>query len=295
MPVDIDNDYNDDVAYFGLYGKKQSGSIFGALMRLKFKDQNVYLDPNNWTVSQAFDFGNSPAPVFGAPSYALDEYNNFWVFFGTGKYISLADKNISYTNYLIGFKHGTKYNWQSASTVNLNNLADRTGWTTPIQVIETDQMCVCDKTGCSNRQVVTNASGSLAEEPSAGWYIRLGGEAMYSQALIYGGTLSVLSTVLPQDICSMEGSSKLYSLYYKTGTPYPRPTVLSPEAVVNNQVQQSINLGIGVSPLGMPFQVVAGTGKEYESFIQVSTGAILRLQMQVTTQQEGRFLLWIEK
>ncbi|MCY0867131.1 MAG: PilC/PilY family type IV pilus protein [Aquificaceae bacterium] len=296
MPVDIDNDYNDDVAYFGLYGKKQSGSIFGALMRINFRAQNGYLNPNNWTVSQAFDFGNSPAPVFGAPSYTLDEYNNFWVFFGTGKYLSLADKTINYTNYLIGFKHGTKYDaWQSASTVYLSDLLNRTGWTTPIQIIETTQMCVCDKTGCSNREIVTDASGSLADEPSTGWYIRLSGEAIYSQPFVFGGTVNTLSAVLPQDICSMEGSSKLYSLYYKTGTPYPRPTVLSPEAVVNNKVQQSINLGIGIPPLGMPFQVVAGTGKEYQAYAQISTGGILKLQQQVTQPYEGRFLLWIEK
>ncbi len=71
MPVDVNNDYTDDVAYFGVYGRSPSGGIFGALYRLNL---------SSWTVSQAFDFGSNPAPVFGAPNYTLDENGNFWCF-----------------------------------------------------------------------------------------------------------------------------------------------------------------------------------------------------------------------
>ncbi len=275
MPVDVNNDYSDDVAYFGVYG-----SNCGSLMKLNF---------SNWSVSQALNL--TSAPFFGAPDYTLDENNNFWVFAGTGKYLSLADKSIGYQNYLIGFKH----DWQSGNTVNFASLTDVTGQTTSVTVTQTKQMCICDSNGCSNRDVVTEASGPLPTEPSVGWYIRLTNEAIYSQPLVFGGTVNTLSAVLPQDICSMEGSSKLYSLYFKTGTPFPRPTILAPEAVISGQVKQSVNIGTGVPPLGMPFQVVAGSSKEYETFLQVSTGAILRLRMQQATQYEGRFLIWIEK
>ncbi|MFN7065375.1 MAG: pilus assembly protein [Aquificaceae bacterium] len=282
MPVDINNDYKDDVAYFGVYGKRADGRVYGALMKL---------DLRNWTTSQAFDFGDSPSPVFGAPSYTLDENGNFWVFFGTGRYLSQADKSINYTNYLIGFKH----NWQGTSAVRLSDLTDRTGATTQVTPTRTIQRCVCDSSGCSNREVVIEAYGNPHPPEPRGWYIRLSGEAIYSQPLVYGGTVNTLSAVPPQDICSAEGSSKLYSLCYKTGAPCPRPTILAPGAVENGQIRQSINIGRGVPPLGMPFKITAGQSREYQAFLQVSTGAILKLEMQQAGGYEGRFLLWIEK
>ncbi len=45
---------------------------------------------------------------------------------------------------------------------------------------------------------------------------------------------------------------QLYFLYFKSGTPYPRPTILSPYAVVGGRVQQSVSIGRGVSPSDSP-------------------------------------------
>jgi len=283
MPVDVNNDYTDDVAYFGVYGSRSSGGVFGALYRLNL---------SSWTVSQAFSFGSSPAPVFGAPNYTLDENNNLWVFFGTGKYLSNADKNISYTNYLVGFKDP---NWNATGSTNLSSLTDVTGQTTSVTIKETSQMCICDSSGCGFKTVVTDAQGTIPPEAPVGWYIKLNNEAIYSQPTVFGGVVNVLSAVLPQDMCAMEGSSKLYSLYYKSGTPFPRPTVLSPNAIVGNQVQQSVDIGRGVPPFGQPFQITAGSGKEFYAFLQVSTGVIVKVPQQATSNYEGRFLLWIEK
>ncbi|SNZ12206.1 pilus assembly protein [Hydrogenobacter hydrogenophilus] len=283
MPVDVNNDYTDDVAYFGVYGSGSSGGVFGALYRLNL---------SSWTVSQAFSFGSSPAPVFGAPNYTLDENGNFWVFFGTGKYLSNADKNITYTNYLVGFKD---LYWNSTGSTTLSALTDVTGQTTAITPTSYSQMCICDSSGCGLRTVVTDAQGTIPPEVPVGWYIRLNNEAIYSQPMVFGGVVNVLSAVLPQDMCAMEGSSKLYSLYYKSGTPFPRPTVLSPYAIVGNQVQQSVDIGRGVPPFGQPFQITAGSGKEFQAFLQVSTGVIVKVPQQATSNYEGRFLLWIEK
>jgi type IV pilus assembly protein PilY1 len=285
MPVDVNNDYTDDVAYFGVYGVRSSiGAVYGALYRLNL---------SNWSVSQAFDFGSNPAPVFGAPNYTLDENGNFWVFFGTGKYLSNADKNISYTNYLVGYKDP---NWSGSGSTTLSALTDVTGQTTAITPTSYSQMCICDSTsGCGLKNVVTDASGNIPPEAGVGWYIKLTNEVVYSQPMVFGGVVNALSTVLPQDMCAMEGSSKLYSLYFKSGTPYPRPTILSPYSVVGGQVQQSVSIGRGVSPFGQPFQITAGSGKEFQAFLQVSTGVILKVPQQVASPYEGRFILAIEK
>lgn len=280
--VDINNDYNDEYAYFGTYGTKSNGSIFGALYRLNIA---------NWAVSQVFDFGNSAAPVFAAPNFTKDEFGNLWVFFATGKYLTQADKTISYNNYIIGFID------DFSNTTTPSDLIDVTNNLT-ISVTPTiiDRMCICDPNGCSNKDVVIDAFGSLPISiPQKGWYIKLTNEAVISQAEIFGGILNLLSLELSQDICSMAGNTGLYSLFYKTGTPSPKPNLISPNTVVDDTLNAKVSLGVGIPPLGNPFQITSSGGEQFQSYIQISTGVMLKLQQQTAQGYGGRFLLWIEK
>jgi type IV pilus assembly protein PilY1 len=102
----------------------------------------------------------------------------------------------------------------------------------------------------------------------------------------------------------MEGKSNLISVYYKTGRPYPRPSVLSPNVVsgtiaVGQSVQllQKISVGQGIPPIGNPFQALQSSqaSQQLEKFAQISTGVVLRMTQQKTTTSEEKFLLWIEK
>jgi type IV pilus assembly protein PilY1 len=144
----------------------------------------------------------------------------------------------------------------------------------------------------------------MPPEVPRGWYYRLTGEAIYSQALVIGGIVDALTYVPPQDICQMEGSSNLISVYYKTGRPYPRPSVLSPNVVsgtieVGQSVQllQKISVGQGIPPIGNPFQALQSSqaSQQLEKFAQVSSGVVLRMTQQKATTSEEKFLLWIEK
>jgi type IV pilus assembly protein PilY1 len=159
------------------------------------------------------------------------------------------------------------------------------------------------------RNVVYDAySSSMPPEPLRGWYYKLTTdevrEAIYSQPLVIGGIVDALTYVPPEDICQLEGSSNLISVYYKTGRPYPRPSVLSPNAVsgtiaVGNSVQllQKISVGQGIPPIGNPFQALQSSqaNQQLEKFAQVSTGVVLRITQQKATTSEEKFLLWIEK
>jgi type IV pilus assembly protein PilY1 len=144
----------------------------------------------------------------------------------------------------------------------------------------------------------------MPPEPPRGWYYRLTGEAIYSQPLVIGGIVDALTYVPPQDICQMEGSSNLISVYYKTGRPFPRPSVLSPNVVsgtiaVGSSVQllQKISVGQGIPPIGNPFQALQSSqaSQQLEKFAQISTGVVLRMTQQKATTAEEKFLLWIEK
>jgi type IV pilus assembly protein PilY1 len=312
--VDVDSDYQDDVIYFGVYGKTNAGNVWGNFYRLSLRSGSGYKSVSTLTsndICTAIDLstfataGNTP-PVFGAPNFTKDENGKLWVFFGTGRYVmDSSDKAISYDNYLIGFKDE---NWNSGTCPAPHTraqLTDVTNQPLTITITEVKQICMCDASGCGMRDVVYSAySSSMPPEPTRGWYYRLTGEAIYSQALVIGGIVDALTYVPPQDICQMEGSSNLISVYYKTGRPYPRPSVLSPNVVsgtiaVGQSVQllQKISVGQGVPPIGNPFQALQSSqaSQQLEKFVQTSIGGPLRISQQKATTSEEKFLLWIEK
>ncbi|MDT7911652.1 MAG: PilC/PilY family type IV pilus protein, partial [Thermocrinis sp.] len=312
--VDVDNDYQDDVIYFGVYGKTNAGKVWGNFYRLSLKSGTGYKSVSALTSSDictAIDLGtfatagNTP-PVFGAPNFTKDEFGRLWVFFGTGRYVmDSSDKAISYDNYLIGFKDE---NWNSGTcptAYTRAQLTDITNQPLTITITEVKQVCMCDASGCGMQNVVYDAySSSMPSEPPIGWYYRLTGEAIYSQPLVIGGIVDALTYVPPQDICQIEGSSNLISVYYKTGRPFPRPSVLSPNVVsgtieVGQSVQllQKISVGQGIPPIGNPFQALQSSqaSQQLEKFAQISTGVVLRMTQQKATTAEEKFLLWIEK
>jgi hypothetical protein len=313
--VDVDNDYQDDVLYFGVYGRTNAGKVWGNFYRLSLRSGSGYKSVSALTSSDictainlgTFDTAGNTPPVFGAPNFTKDEFGRLWVFFGTGRYVmDSSDKAISYNNYFIGFKDE---NWNSGTcpptAYTRAQLTDVTNQSLTITITEVRQLCMCDSSGCGMRDVVYSAySDSIPTEPTRGWYYRLTGEAIYSQPLVIGGIVDALTYVPPQDICQMEGSSNLISVYYKTGRPFPRPSVLSPNVVsgtiaVGNSVQllQKISVGQGIPPIGNPFQALQSSqaSQQLEKFAQISTGVVLRITQQKATTSEEKFLLWIEK
>jgi type IV pilus assembly protein PilY1 len=313
--VDVDSDYRDDVIYFGVYGRTNAGRVWGNFYRLSLRSGSGYKSVSTLTSSDictAIDLGtfatadNTP-PVFGAPNFTKDEFGRLWVFFGTGRYImDSSDKAISYDNYLIGFKDE---NWNSGtcpSPYTKAQLTDITEQPLTITITETKPMCTCDASGCGMKEVVYDAYSadrSAFTEPPRGWYYRLTGEAIYSQVLVIGGIVDALTYVPPQDICQMEGSSNLISVYYKTGRPYPRPSVLSPNAVSGTiavgqsaELLQKISVGQGIPPIGNPFQALQSSqaSQQLEKIFQISAMPV-RITQQKAIDAEEKFLLWIEK
>jgi type IV pilus assembly protein PilY1 len=310
--VDVDNDYQDDVIYFGVYGRTNTGRVWGNFYRLSLRSGSGYKSVSALTSSDictaidlsTFATGGNTPPVFGAPNFTKDENGKLWVFFGTGRYVmDSSDKAISYDNYLIGFKDE---NWNSGTCpapYKKAQLTDVTNQPLTITITDVKQICMCDANGCGMQNVVYSAySSSMPPEPPRGWYYRLTGEAIYSQPLVIGGILDALTYAPPEDICQMDGSSNLISVYYKTGRPYPRPSVLSPNVVsgtitVGQSVQllQKIPVGQGIPPIGnslvpQPSQA----SPQLEKFVQIGAMPVRITQQKATTSEE-KFLLWIEK
>jgi len=149
-----------------------------------------------------------------------------------------------------------------------------------------------------------DAGSSVFAEPTRGWYYRLTGEAIYSHPFVIGGIVDALPYAPPEDICQMEGKSNLISVYYKTGRPYPRPSVLSPNVVSGTigvgqsaQLLQKISVGQGIPPIGEPLQALQSSqaSQQLEKFALASSAVVLKLTQQKATTSEEKFLIWIEK
>ncbi len=98
ITIDINLNYNTEVMYIGetydagtlgkMYRLSPCNSDDPAVFSYKY---NPAVDP--WPMTSLF---SSPRPITASPTASLDEDENVWVYFGTGKYLSEADKSDTY-------------------------------------------------------------------------------------------------------------------------------------------------------------------------------------------------------
>ncbi|WP_297210811.1 MULTISPECIES: pilus assembly protein [Thermodesulfovibrio] len=284
--VDVDDDYQDDVIYFGLYGKTTTDNSWGNFYKISLRSGSSYKtisSLNDSHISLAvnlstFKTGNHQPPVFAAPAFTLDESSNLWIFLGTGKFLNNNDKNIPYMNYLIGYKdpfwNTTGTTVTKADLVNVKSIL-----TTNTSLYLTERECICDNSGCSLRDInyyKTQLSGNV--NVNTGWYYYLNGEAIISQPFLYGELVNSLVFIPPVNICDYSGKTRYIALHYKL-------LLEQNKTVVIDQI-----IGAGTPPLGQPFQALP-SGK---LIVQTSAGTIIKLPTP-TVLAQGKFITWIEK
>lgn len=293
MPVDVDFDYSDDAIYFGTY-TETSGNFF----RISLKSGSGYKSISALTDSDITMAVNISRPIFGAPNFTKDELDRLWIYFGTGRFLGDQDKTISYTNYLVGYKDAC-WSGSCSSTYNLSNFTNTTSVQTQATVSEIRKICSCTDSSCGLVDVVYDTTPiSSVQEVTTGWYYSLPNEAIFSQPVIYAGIVDALSFKPPQDVCAYQGDTNLLVLYYKSGTAYPKPGLLSTLATSGTQgiitIYSKVSLGKGVPPFGNPFQISSVSSQQYVKFIQLSSGIVLRVEQKPSISL-GRFISWIEK
>jgi hypothetical protein len=273
--VDWDLDFFADTAYFGLVGD-QAGTT-GGVFRQAFGDNPR---PENWSgVHPLYQAGQ---PVSAQPVPAVDRLKNRWLFFGTGRYKALGDKSSTATQSLYGIKDDG-----SGTAVGKNELLDVSA-----TEVYGDRTLANPPASISGAPITTFAE--LEEEidlRAGGWCLDLppitgtagtapATRSIANQALL-GGVLFSPVFQPSGDPCSGEGLSRLYGLYYKTGTAYPGPIIFGahPEEV-NGEVKlrglRYLDLGRGLAATPA-IHSGAGTGPDRLSvFTQLSTGETSR-------------------
>jgi type IV pilus assembly protein PilY1 len=260
-----------------------------------------------YTTSQATTCANaSPCyvgPVISTPAAALDDAQNLWIYFGTGRFYSNNDKTTTDRQHLFGVKDCIISGTCSDQNVERNAL------------VNVSSIVVC--TICSGANQVTGLAGitQFDGDPSTslvgsittrdGWFTTLptSGERNFSGPQLLAGNVFSTTFVPTQDICASTGEGNLYALYYKTGTAYKDSVIGTTPSGSETLVNRSIDLGAGV-PSQMAMQIgaqgsgAAGTSSGSGSigrvtgFIQSSSGVLGQLAIKPSLSPWSRILAW---
>jgi type IV pilus assembly protein PilY1 len=310
ISVDVGLNYSVDVAYIGETHWVSSTSTWGGGMyRLKVpvtvtSGLSYYdPDPSDWALSWMVD---ATRPVTAAPAAAIgtaDSKESLWLYFGTGRYLSSADKTDTTQDYLFGVKdtyfNGSLLDSQKTILLPLE----------PMKPLSNDPGNFFDATGV---QVFTDGSTSgtgLTPEPSFaelktqqgssdaiayGWYRELNvlpGERIINKPAVLGGILLAPSFVPNDDICGFGGDSYLYALYFETGTAYYQSVIGKEDVGGKYRVLDRMSLGPGLSSsLG----IHVGREEGATGFVQQSTGTITEIPFIPAFKVKSGFTSWRE-
>jgi len=251
------------------------------------------------THSYLVALGNTK-PITAAPSASQDDDGRLWLYFGTGRFFTETDKTDTVTQSLVGVKE--PYDWSdcdsdsvyreltiycnscmSAVAATSSNLLDVTdyavyenGW------VDEDDDGTADTT--FNALVNDMYQSSSVDTHYDGWILDItSGERCITKPTVLGGMVT-FSTYEPiADVCTYEGNSYLYALYYKTGTAFAENIIGSDTDTLDTgsgtesleRYKRRVSLGRGVS--ASP-SLHIGSQKGAKVILQTSTGQILQIQ-----------------
>jgi type IV pilus assembly protein PilY1 len=354
VTVDTDLDYRTDVIYFGNVICNASTAPCNGSATPTWKGRFYRLttgsatnpalgtetDPCGWGVGSGGcartpsvlldDFACAGActgpeqvgPVSAAPNVAQDDANKIWVYWGTGRYFSVADKTNADVQHVFGVKDLVPTSGCTQTSATACEEKD-------LENVSKAEVCVIGTTTnsgtCSPTNQVTGVTGVDSFDSSSGstntivgriqskdgWYTTLDDqdpatptrERVLLQPTILGGLVLFPSFQPDDDLCSFSGSSFLYALYYKSGTAYKEPVIGTVSQGGNTNVARRQALGdpgmasglqVHMGAQGSNQSGVGGGGCEgrLTANIQSSTGSITQLCMKTAGVPWSYYVSW---
>jgi len=272
VSIDYDLNYFVDMMYYGIITTEGTARK-GGMHRLRIENR----DPSKWSVKEMTSTQN---PITGAPNAALKDNvgktGSIWVSFGSGIFWENDHKQNRAENWLYGIEEPKKTGSYNFSPIDEKFLLDVTG----IGVNGTDGLgtLVCEPNfpGCnipSGVKTVEELGDYIQNTPNIdGWRRKLAsGERVLGQPTLFGGLTNFTTYTPADDLCSSEGNSKLYALYYRTGTAW-KENVFGDSAA--DYVPYVVDIGRGVSTTP---SLHLGSEAGVRAYLQTSTGAIIEI------------------
>jgi type IV pilus assembly protein PilY1 len=235
----VDRIYFGDCHYAGAPVKEWQGKIYRILT-------NDETDPTLWTMDMIMDMKQ---PITAEGSVATDEYNNLWIYFGTGRLFSDIDESNPTQHTYVGFRDDTTHTTDYTQLYNVTNVnIDTNGLVQPGDL--------------PFDSLVTMVGERL------GWYRTFSqvGERSLTSSLVLGGAVLFTTFVPSGDICAYGGSGNLYALYYRTGTAYEQAFL--GDTLGYNRISLSLGSGYPSEP------ALYVSADQTKVFIQVGGGIV---------------------
>ena len=331
VTVDKNLDYRHDAVYFGRVIDDGTPPWRGKLYRLTTAQSAPFggaTSPSAWGIADngnrvpteildTFPSGSSPAfemgPIAAAPGLSVDDGANLWVFAGSGRYYSNSDKTDLSIQYFVGVK-------DSVLNTNCNQASGVTSCMGDDLVdMSNTEICVvgigdCGTSGGTNQ--VTGGPSGVATfsdlvghiQTKDGWFVRLVepanppgqptpygiGERVVNPPTIFGGIVFFPTFTPTNDICASSGTSKLFALFYKTGSAYQEPIIGSSSSGTNQNVNRSVSLGSGQA-FGAVGQTGTGSdgGSPFQVIIQNSESDLKQNDVSVAIDPRSSYLSWL--
>ncbi|PHR29009.1 MAG: hypothetical protein COA36_04835 [Desulfotalea sp.] len=219
ITVDLDLDFDADVVYFGTTSGNERDGWGGKMRRILFNDGDQ--DTTTWIGdSTLFELPHGQS-ITAAASIGMDNKKNFWIYFGGGRYFVRDDVSILNSQNYYGIKEPRRAN-NYLTKVSVDDLT--WGTVTKDELLDTSDANVFDDKKITGMGDLDNWYKLIHEIDMnrSGWMIDLDtlGERNLGQAALLGGLVTFTTYTPYADLCSMDGVSDGYGLYYKTGTSY---------------------------------------------------------------------------
>jgi type IV pilus assembly protein PilY1 len=245
-------------------------------------------------------------PVTAAPTLTMDDASALWVFFGTGRYFSAADKTNTDPQYLFGVKDPVPTGGCTETTLvscARRNLIDVSN--AAVCVVCVDSAEVTGVPGVSSLLGTTTTTLQGKIQTMDGWFttLSMSGERILSNPLLIGGAIFFSSFQPLTDPCEGAGTASLYALFYETGSAYKGSVVGTDASGSNTNASRSISMGEGL-PSQMAIQIGAqgsggvgttiGTGcsGQLTGFLQSSTGTLNQFCGNLPSAVWSRLVSW---
>jgi type IV pilus assembly protein PilY1 len=320
VAVDTNLDWRTDVAYAGRTIHDGALPWRGKMYRLKMGCSAVPCSPTTWGIADGgnrtptevidtfFDASSGTTreigPMASSPAVTIDDANQVWVFFGTGRYFANLDKSDNSIQGLYGIKDSVMNGACAESSTNGchdNNLVDVTNAVVCL-ICSTGTNQVTDPTNPSVTSVNGTGTTSMIGlvQSKDGWRVTLPGQVTIAgvtfsaerslvNPTLIAGTIFFPTFTPTNDLCVSDGRSYLYALFYKTGTASTTPVIGTTVSGSSTNVTTKVGLGVGLASSGTMHLGEGGTLN-----FQQSTGAFSQTQATLTGYY-SRFVSWVHQ
>jgi type IV pilus assembly protein PilY1 len=307
VTVDWDLDFKVNTLYFGLIRNENTDdfdvdtdSDSGRIIRMGFDDDQ---DHTTWSEPVTFFNAERPISIYSVPLPSFDDLDNHWIFFGSGRYLSTADKTNTETQSIFGVKDSevdTDYPILQSELLDVTDVGVYTDGT-----LTEPYSSAMDG---ADLETFDDIEDEIDSDDAAGWFLDLPpitGEAgtvpstrNITSSLLYSSVLLTSVFQPSEDPCDGEGSSRLYGLYYKTGTGYPDTAILGTTTEIRDgEVVYLTNtfVELGTGNASSP-AITTGSGTDtITAFTQVSTGVTIQSEVEAITSPRAGRTSWIDK